>query len=185
MGFKFAEILIILFLSVIVGNKVLGNDIEIVKTVENVDINRYMGTWFEISKIPNRFQKNCAGNTTAKYTLLDNGDINITNSCLENDGKTNIATGIARLADPDTNAKLKVSFFSIFGIHFFWGNYWILYLNEDYTIALIGEPNRKYGWILSRKTILKPEELAPVFMKLKENGYNPKDFEQTVQNITN
>ena len=153
-----------------------------IKTVEYVDLNRYMGKWYEIAKIPNRFQKNCIGNTTATYSLLESGEVKVVNRCLQQDESTNTAEGIARVADKNTNAKLKVSFFSIFGIHLFWGNYWILYLDEDYQNVIVGEPDRKYGWILSRNTSLSHEELEPLYNTLKNNGYNPADFEPTQQN---
>ena len=154
-----------------------------VKTVEYVDISRYMGKWYEIAKIPNRFQKNCKGNTTATYTMLESGDVNVVNQCLENNGFVNTAEGIARIADSESNSKLKVSFFSIFGIHLFWGNYWIIYLDEDYGNVIVGEPGRKYGWILSRKTSLSPDELKTLYNALEKNGYQTEDFVPTKQEI--
>ena len=156
-----------------------------VKTVDYVDINKYMGIWYEIAKIPNRFQKNCAGNTIANYKLIDEVNVEVVNSCLETNGKTNKASGVAKVVNNKTNAKLKVSFFSIFGIHFFWGNYWILYLDKDYHYAVIGEPKRKYGWILSRQTKLSESELKPIYENLEQNGYDTARFEFTKQNITN
>lgn len=165
-------------------NPVISQGMDEVKTVSHVDIERYMGKWYEIARIPNSFQDQCTGNVTADYTLREDGKVEVVNSCLEKDGKTDTADGIAKIDDTETNAKLKVSFVSIFGIQLFWGNYWILYLDENYENAAVGDPSRKYGWILSRKTALSEEELGPIYQKLKENGYSPDDFVPTRQNIT-
>jgi len=167
------------------GNLAVADIVGKVSAVESVDLKRYMGTWYEIAKIPNRFQKNCIGNTTADYTLLNNGEVQVINTCLQEKGVSQTAKGIARVSDKETNAKLKVSFFSILGIHFFWGNYWILYIDDKYENVVVGEPERKYGWILSRKTDLTSKELEPIYKILTDNGYNPEDFEPTQQNITN
>ncbi len=150
-------------------------------TVKHVDLQRYLGTWYEIAKIPNFFQKNCARNTTATYRLEKNGEIEVINRCVGNDGKVNVAKGIAKVVDPESNAKLKVSFVSILGIHLFWGNYWILGLDKNYKYAVVGEPSRKYGWILSRTPALTPSERSAVDEILLKQGYNPSEFVQTEQ----
>jgi apolipoprotein D and lipocalin family protein len=152
-----------------------------VKTVNEVDLNKYCGKWYEIAKIPNRFQKSCVSNVTATYTLLDDGKINVLNKCIEEDGSVNEAEGLAQVVDEKTNSKLEVSFVSIFGIHLFWGDYWIIGLDKDYTYAVIGHPDRKYGWILSRTPRLSEEKLDEAFKILRDNGYNTKDFVMTVQ----
>ncbi|MGA7839061.1 MAG: lipocalin family protein, partial [Ignavibacteriaceae bacterium] len=103
------------------------------------------------------------------------------NKCIEDDGSVNEAEGLARVVDEKTNSKLEVSFVSIFGIHLFWGDYWIIGLDKDYDYAVIGHPDRKYGWILSRTPILSEEKLGEAFQILKDNGYNTKDFVMTVQ----
>ncbi|MGE5352603.1 MAG: lipocalin family protein [Acidobacteriota bacterium] len=151
------------------------------QTVPFVDLKRYVGLWYEIAKIPNRFQKNCTGNTTAEYSLRDDGRLNVTNSCDEQDGKRNVATGIARIVEPSTNSKLEVSFFSILGIRPFWGDYWIIGLDKDYQYAVIGSPDRKYGWILSRNPKLPDQKLNEAWEILKKQGYNPKSFQMTRQ----
>ncbi|MDH7605996.1 MAG: lipocalin family protein, partial [Melioribacter sp.] len=79
------------------------------KTVEYVDINKYLGLWYEIAKIPNRFQSHCVKGTTAKYSLSENGEIEVINSCIEEDGSTNQAKGVAKIVDKKSNAKLEVS----------------------------------------------------------------------------
>jgi apolipoprotein D and lipocalin family protein len=165
------------------GSRAVGDDMGNVKTVQSVDLERYMGTWYEIAKIPNWFQRKCTGNVSANYTLNADGTVEVINSCLEENGDTDTARGIAKVEDAATNAKLKVSFVSFLGIRLFWGDYWILYLDDEYQNAVVGEPSRKYGWILNRKKELTPEELEPIYKTLRENGYRPEEFITTVQNI--
>lgn len=149
------------------------------RTVEKVDLKKYAGVWYEITKIPNRFQKHCVSGTTAEYKLRDDGRIDVINSCIEKNGKKDDADGIARIVDKNTNAKLEVSFFSILGWRPFWGDYWIIGLDEDYRWALVGTPNRKYGWVLSRTPQLDNETMDEIFQILKDQGYDPEDFEMT------
>ena len=156
-----------------------------VEAVEYIDVNKYMGTWYEYARIQNRFQNKCEGNVTADYTLLADGNVQVINKCLEKSRKTDKAEGLAKIVDNNTNSKLKVSFFSIFGIHLFWGNYWVLYLDNDYSVAVVGEPSKKYGWILSRKISPKSDKLEKAYKAIEINGYNPRDFIQTKQGITN
>ncbi len=149
------------------------------ETVTYVDINRYAGLWYEIAKIPNRFQRHCVEGTTAQYNLREDGRISVLNSCIEADGSRDEADGVAKIVDKKSNAKLKVSFFSILGIRPFWGDYWIIGLDEDYQYAVIGTSNRKYGWILSRSPELSEAHLDEAFSILVKQGYNPDDFEMT------
>ncbi len=149
--------------------------------VDYVDLAKYAGLWYEIAKIPNRFQKHCVSGTTAQYALRDDGRINVINSCIDEDGKIDLAEGLARIIDTKTNAKLEVSFFSILGWRPFWGDYWIIGLDEDYKWAIVGTPNRKYGWILSRSQQLDTETIEKLFQILKVQGYNLKDFVMSKQ----
>jgi len=153
----------------------------IVKTVNFVNLGKYAGKWYEIAKIPNRFQKGCVRNTTAEYKLNDDGDIDVINRCIEADGSVNEAEGLAKVVDEKTNSKLEVSFVSIFGIHLFWGDYWIIGLDENYEYAVVGHPERKYGWILNRTPEMSEQKLKEAFNILKENGYDPANFEISAQ----
>lgn len=152
-----------------------------VNTANFVDLGKYVGKWYEIAKIPNRFQKGCVRNTTAEYKVRDDGEIDVINRCIEADGSVNEAEGLAKVVDEKTNSKLEVSFVSIFGIHLFWGDYWIIGLDKNYQYAIVGHPERKYGWILSRTPKLSEEKLTEAFDILKENGYDPANFEMSVQ----
>ena len=152
-----------------------------VKTVSFVDLKKYSGKWYEIAKIPNRFQKGCVRNTTAEYKLREDGDIDVINKCIEEDGSVNEAEGLAKVVDEKTNSKLEVSFVSIFGFHLFWGDYWIIGLDKNYEYAVVGHPERKYGWILSRTPKLSEEKLNEAFDILKETGYDSAKFEMSRQ----
>ncbi|MCS7052785.1 MAG: lipocalin family protein [Ignavibacterium sp.] len=147
-----------------------------IKTVDFVDLKKYVGVWYEIAKIPNRFQSQCVKETTARYNLKENGEIEVINSCIDKNGNLDKTVGIARVVDKKTNSKLEVSFFSILGWRPFWGDYWIIGLDENYQWAIVGTPSRKYGWILARKPQLDKEALNKIFQILKEQGYNTNDF---------
>jgi len=137
-------------------------------TVDDVDLNRYQGLWYEIARLPNRFEKNCEG-VTAEYALREDGLISVVNTCRENavDGKVKRANGRARVVDTESNAKLEVSFFGPF-----WGDYWILDLAEDYSLSLVGEPEGRYLWILSRTPTISDETRDDAIAKLDAMGYN-------------
>jgi apolipoprotein D and lipocalin family protein len=150
-------------------------------TAEHVDLQRYLGRWYEIAKIPNRFQSQCTEGTTAEYTLRDDGRIDVINRCRTEDGSIDEARGIAKIEDRVSNARLKVSFVRLLGISLFWGDYWILDVGEDYEYAVIGSPTRKYGWVLSRTPSLDSAKLAYIFKTLRQQGYDPDEFEMTRQ----
>jgi apolipoprotein D and lipocalin family protein len=149
------------------------------QVVASVDLRRYMGKWHEIAKIPNRFQKKCTAGTTAEYKLQKDGTVLVVNSCFDHKGKRKIAKGIAKVTDPATHAKLKVSFVRFLGVNLFWGDYWIVGLDREYQYAVVGVPGRKYGWVLGRKPELSNEEWIDVKNILRSQGYNPGDFERT------
>lgn len=151
------------------------------RTVEQVDLERYAGRWYEIASIPNRFQDQCAGNTTAEYTPRGDGRIGVVNRCLKANGEADEVRGLARVVEPRTNAKLEVSFVSLFGWHLFWGDYWILALDPDYRWSVVGHPERRYGWILSRTPSLPAETRSRLDDLLSERGYDPRRFVDTPQ----
>lgn len=127
-------------------------------TIEKLEVERYMGLWYEIARLPNLFEKGLIC-VTANYKLLSNGEIEVINTGL-NEKNSKIkkqAKGKAHIPNLEEPGKLKVTFFWPF-----YGNYWILHLDEGYNYVLIGEPKRKYLWILSRKPSLDKE----VYLKL-------------------
>lgn len=150
-------------------------------TVDWVDLDRYQGLWYEVARIPNRFQDHCVASTTARYRLRPDGRLSVLNRCLTGNGDWDQAQGIARVIDPTSNARLEVSFVSLLGWQLFWGDYWILELAPDYSHAVIGTPERDYGWILSRTPHLSASTRAAIDQRLREQGYDPDDFQNSVQ----
>ena len=151
-----------------------------VTTVDYVDIERYAGFWYEIVKIPNRFQQQCASGTTAEYTLREDGRIIVVNRCVMEDGDMDEAEGLGKVEDV-SNAKIKVSFVSFLGWRPFWGDYWVIGLDEDYQWAIVGTPTRKYGWVLSRTPTLHEDSMEDIFKIIESNGYQRETFETSPQ----
>ena len=152
-------------------------------TVSFVDLDRYAGSWYEIASIPNRFQKHCRGNTVASYRPVEAQRIEVINSCLDKEGSVDTAQGIARIVDTSSNAKLEVSFVSLFGWQLFWGDYWVLELADDYSYVIVGTPNFRYGWILSRTPELPADIRRQLDERLLASGYDPAVFVDTPQGI--
>jgi apolipoprotein D and lipocalin family protein len=153
-----------------------------VETVSHVDLNRYLGQWFEVSSIPAWFQKDCVKNTTAVYKPLDFGKIDVINSCVKKEGSLEIANGIAFVVNRETQAELKVSFVPLFN-HFGWfaGQYKILILDPDYQYSVVGEDKLDYGWILSREPRLPKQTLIEIENNLRRLGYDTCRFKMTSQ----
>lgn len=139
--------------------------------VSEVNLQRYQGKWYQIALIPNRFQSMCASDTTAEY--VPQGDsVRVINRCRKTDRNMEEAIGIAEPVTGSNNAKLRVSFFRPF-----YGDYWILDLDRDYQWVLVGEPSRKYGWVLSRTPSLNQETLQHIWKKAESLGYRQQDFQ--------
>lgn len=147
-----------------------------VKTIDYVDLERYLGLWYEIAKIPNKFQNQCTSGATAQYTLRQDGAIDVVNSCRMAGGKRSEAQGKAEIVDTSTNAKLRVSFVSFLGWRPFWGDYWIIGLDPLYRWAVVGHPERKYGWILARNRIMEDSVYQEIMEIVERNGYEREVF---------
>jgi apolipoprotein D and lipocalin family protein len=113
------------------------------EVVPHVELSKYLGKWFEIARLPAKFQDGCS-QTTATYALSEDGSVSVLNECMKN-GKLKRAKGKAKVVDKITGAKLKVTFFWPF-----YGDYWIINLGKDYDYSVVGTPDRKYLWILNR-----------------------------------
>ena len=145
--------------------------------VPSLDLQRYAGKSYEIARLPNRFQRKCAGDVSATYTLRPDGKITVLNECRKADGSLTRAEGVARPAGKEEpNSKLKVTFFWPFS-----GNYWVLDLDPDYRWALIGEPRRKYLWVLSRSPRMEEPLLERLLDTARRQGYNLASLERTRQ----
>lgn len=147
------------------------------KTVGSVDLERYTGLWYEIARYPNEFEKDLVG-VTALYALSENGTFDIVNrgyiKNFNGERKKSLGTG---WPCNETNSKLKVQFFWPFN-----GNYWIIELAPDYSYAVVGEPTRKYLWILYRKPVM-PDYLYNELLEriVEKHGYNPRLIHKTIQ----
>ena len=150
----------------------------------SVDLNRYSGTWYEIARLPNWFQKKCAGEVVATYKLLEGGEIEVTNRCLEENGETRTAKGKARLANKTgPSSKLEVRFAPAFlsFLPMVWGDYWVIDLAPDYSYAVVGEPSRKYLWILSRSPKLDPSLYQSIVSRVATQDYDVSRLVKTTQ----
>ena len=131
-----------------------------------VEISRYLGRWYEVARYEQGFQKDCEG-VSADYAWRDDGKISVLNRCRKPDGKVSVANGKAKIVDPVTNAKLKVSFFGPF-----YGDYWVLDRAEDYSWAIVGEPSGRYLWLLSREQTPAPDKVAALIARAGALGYD-------------
>ena len=133
-----------------------------------VDLNRYKGVWYEIARLPNYFERKlkCA---SATYTLRDDGRITVLNkgNLLTDPHKSSSVKGIAWVPDKKSPAKLKVQFFWPFS-----GNYWIMELDKEYRYVLVGDPTRKYLWILAREKMMDESTYKMLLQKAIDNGYD-------------
>lgn len=145
--------------------------------VENVDLSRYVGKWYEIASYPAPFQQGCVG-TTAEYAVRDDGRISVINGCYQGsfEGKLERIEGSARVVDTETNARLKVSFFPPFE-----GDYQIIELDPEYRWAVVGEPSRTFLWILSRTPTMDAAVYDSIIESLPDKGYDPALLNLTPQ----
>ena len=156
-----------------------------VKTVRSVDLSKYAGTWYEIAKYPNKFQKQCVGNVTATYTLKAADKLEVLNKCLKKDGTVENAKADGKVEDKQTNAKLKVRFapgFTSF-LPFVWADYWVIDLAPDYSYAVVATPDRDYFWILSREAEMKDALYQDILRRAEQQGFNPAKVSKTPQGV--
>lgn len=151
------------------------------QTITALDVPRYMGTWFEIAKYPNRFQKKCVADTRAQYELLPAGTVQVTNRCRTANGQMDEALGEARQVGPATSPKLQVRFAPAWLslLPFVWGNYWVIDLDEAYQLVAVGEPKREFLWILSRTPTVNAMAYDALVAKLERQGFEPARLERT------
>ena len=144
------------------------------EVVGAVDLSRYAGRWYEIARLPNRFEKKCADSVTATYTLRSDGKVDVVNQCRKENGEYSTARGKAKVVDKKTDAKLKVTFFWPF-----YGDYWILDLGPNYEYAVVGAPNRDYLWILSRTPQLDEQLYQRLLAKMATRGFETERMIRT------
>lgn len=152
-------------------------------TVDKVDLQRYAGTWYEIARLPQWFQRGCY-DSTATYSLNDDGTVKVINRCQREGEQTSEAEGTARVVPGSDNAKLKVRFDN-------WvsrliptiteGNYWIIALDKDYQTVVIGEPSREYLWILARQSALPEDQYQALVQVAQEKGFPVEELQRNRQ----
>ncbi len=153
-----------------------------VRTVDSVDLQRYLGKWYEIAAIPQSFQKQCVGNTTAVYDTAADGLISVINTCDTASGRPSIANGRAKVIDTNSSSKLKVTFVNFFGWQFLLGgDYWILAIGENYLYAIVGAPGRDYAWILSRTPDMTSQQIIEANQALVAQGFDTCKLISTIQ----
>lgn len=146
-------------------------------TVKQLDLYRYLGTWYEIARFPHSFEKDLVG-VTATYSLRGDGKFTVINQGhkFTLDGKLSKAVGKAKIPNPNEPGKLKVSFF-----WFFYADYFVLELDENYQYAMIGSSSPKYFWILSRTPQMNDETYEMLLEKARKRGYNLDKLEKVPQ----
>jgi apolipoprotein D and lipocalin family protein len=145
------------------------------KAVGGMDLERYMGTWHEVARLPFRFQDQCVGDVTATYTMQADGSVLVVNRCRTRDGSVSEARGAARKADasgPSTKLKVRFAPAWLSRLPFVWGDYWVIELAPDYSYVAVGEPGRKYLWVLSRTPSMEEATLQRVLEKVREHDYD-------------
>ena len=153
-----------------------------VATVESVDLERYLGEWFEVARLPAWFQRSCAGDVRASYAKRPDGRIDVINRCRTSEGRIVEAHGVARIVDARSFAKLKVRFApaALSFLPFVWGDYWILGLADDYSWAVVGSPDRKYLWILSRSVALEAARFDAAMAIVRAQGFDADRLQRTI-----
>jgi len=144
------------------------------EVVPHVELEKYLGKWYEIAHLPAKFQEGC-NETTATYTLSKDGSISVLNQATKN-GKMKQAKGKAKVVDKNSNAKLKVTFFWPF-----YGDYWIIKLGNDYDYSVVGTPNRKYLWILSRTPQMDNKLYSQLIEYVNSKGFDVNKLIKTLQ----
>ncbi|MGC4079834.1 MAG: lipocalin family protein [Rubrivivax sp.] len=151
------------------------------RTIEGLDVPRYLGTWYEVARFPNRFQRQCVADTSAHYTLREDGTLQVRNRCRLADGAMDEALGQARQIGGPQSPTLKVRFAPewLSWLPFVWGDYWIVDLDADYSLVAITEPRRAYAWVLSRTPQVEPARYEALMQRLRAQGLDVALFERS------
>ena len=165
-------LLVTFLLMLCIGTPARSAEVVTLPTVAQVDLNRYAGQWYEISRLPMWFERHCVGDITATYTLRADDHIDVLNRCRTQSGFIS-ARGIAEVPDPAQPGQLRVRFAPdwLAWLPVVWGDYWIIELDTDYRWVMIGAPSRGYLWILSRSPSLDPSTIAYLKLKAANLGF--------------
>lgn len=149
--------------------------------IATLDVPRYMGDWYEIAKFPNVFQRSCASDTSARYIVMPDGELQVINSCRDENGTLQRAEGRARQVGAGDSAKLKVRFAPswLSWLPWVWGDYWVVDLDENYQLAAVSEPAGRYLWILSRTPSYDQAAYTGLLQRLQAMGLDTARLERT------
>lgn len=144
-----------------------------VTAIPNLDLNRYLGRWYEIVRLPLKYEDEAATDISAHYSFNDNGAVRVDNRCFDKDKQPSQAIGEAKPID-DTNAKLKVNFLpaGLRWLPFTDGDYWVLKIDADYRVALVGTPDRKFLWVLARERSIPTATLDEYLSEARRQGFD-------------
>lgn len=144
-----------------------------VTAVLSLDLNRYLGRWYEICRLPLRWEDEAATDITANYSLNDDGTVRVDNRCFDEDGKPAQAIGEATPVD-DANSRLKVTFLPEFvrWIPFTKGDYWVLKIDKGYRVALVGTPDKRYLWVLAREPNVADATVQKYLLEAVRQGFD-------------
>lgn len=178
------RLLVTLAMTALLSFAAAAKDVEPpLETIEALDLPKYLGTWYEIAKFPNWFQKNCAGSTRADYSLQPDGTVQVVNSCKLESGIIQQAVGTARQIGGATSPKLQVRFAPAWlsFLPMVWGDYWVIDIDPDYTLAAVSEPRRDYLWVLARTPQVDPRRYQDLLGRLARRGFDIGKLEVTRQ----
>ncbi|MDM9644471.1 lipocalin family protein [Rhizobium sp. S163] len=144
-----------------------------VTAIPSLDLKRYLGRWYEIARLPIKYEDEHSSDVTANYSLNSNGKIRVDNRCFDEHDKPSNAVGEAEPVD-ETNAKLTVNFLpaALRWIPFTNGDYWVLKLDPDYQIALVGTPDHKFLWVLARESSILEASLNEYLDEARRQGFD-------------
>jgi len=153
------------------------------QTIERLDVGRYLGTWYEIAKYPNRFQRQCVADTQALYRQRDDGQLDVINRCRQANGEVAEAVGRARQIGGADAPRLEVRFAPAWlsWLPMVWGNYWVIDLDPAYQLVAVSEPGREYLWVLSRTPAVDAAAYQALLGRLQAAGFDLSKLEKTGQ----
>lgn len=145
----------------------------VVTSVGSLDIDRYCGLWYEIGRLPLRWEQTEAADITANYTLEDDGSVRVDNRCIDKDGAPSQSIGRATPVNGKPG-QFQVSFLPelLRWLPFTKGDYWVLKIDDAYTVALVGTPDRKNLWLLAREPRIDPAAEATYLGEATRQGFD-------------
>lgn len=151
------------------------------QTIERLDVGRYLGTWYEIAKYPNRFQRQCVADTQALYRQREDGQLDVVNRCRQSNGEMTEAVGRARQIGAADSPKLEVRFAPAWlsWLPMVWGDYWVIDLDPAYQLVAVSEPKREYLWVLSRTPAVDAAAYQALLGRLQVKGFDLSKLEKS------